>query len=105
MVQWSQDEFNRTIDEVKRRSLIDPAFRNLALTHPSNAIAKINPKPLPAGLTVDFIETQTEAAPVNTPRRLTIILPEALNQADELSDSELEQAAGGKTDIKLPPDW
>lgn len=105
MAQWSQDEFNRTIDEVKRRSLIDPVFRNLALSHPADAIAKINPKPLPAGLTVEFTETMAEAPSATASRCLTITLPEALKQADELSDTELEQAAGGKTDIKLPPDW
>ena len=105
MAQWSQDELNRTIDEVKRRSLIDPGFRNLALSNAAAAIAKINPKPLPTGFMMEFTETVTEMPSTTTPRCLTIVLPEVPKEAGELSDAELEQAAGGKTDIKLPPDW
>jgi hypothetical protein len=33
---------------------------------------------------------------------LKIVLPALVSRADELSDAELEQAAGGKTDIQFP---
>lgn len=105
MTQWSQDELNRTIDEVKRRCLINSSFRTLALTHPADAIAKINPKPLPDGLVVKFIEISLGEPSSIMSGGLTIVLPEPLEQADELSDAELEQAAGGRTDIKFPPEW
>ena len=103
MAQWSQDEVNRTIDEVKRRSLVDPDFRVLALSNPLAAIAKINPKPLPAGLSLRFVDSlDGTVPPVSSGPDLTIVLPKLIASADDLSDAELEQAAGGKTDIKFP---
>jgi len=104
MAQWSHDEFNRTIDEVKRRCLVDSGFRVLALSQPVAAIAKINPKPLPEGWVVKFIESSAEAPSIG-PKILSIVLPDTLKEADELSDAELQQAAGGVTDIKHPPEW
>jgi hypothetical protein len=105
MAQWSHDEFTRTIDEVKRRCLVDPGFRVLALSKPTAAIAKINPKPLPEGWVVKFIQASTGAPSSIVSNGLTIVLPETLEKADELSDADLEQAAGGKTDIQFPPEW
>jgi hypothetical protein len=105
MAQWSQDEFNRTIDEVKRRCLVDSGFRILALSQPVAAIAKINPKPLPEGWVVKFIEAATEVPSSIVSKSLSVVLPETLEKADELSDAELQQAAGGITDIEFPPEW
>ena len=105
MAQWSQDEFNRTIDEVKRRCLIDQGFRVLALSHPAAAIAKINPKPLPERLAVNFIVASTEIPSSTTSSGLAIVLPETMEKGEELSEAELEQAAGGKSDIRFPPEW
>jgi hypothetical protein len=103
MARWSHDEVNRTIDEVKRRSLVNPDFRVLALTQPLAAIAKINPKPFPEGLSVEFIDdSDTTHTPVSSGRDLIIVLPKPVAKADELSDAELEQAAGGLTDVKFP---
>jgi hypothetical protein len=105
MGRWSQDELNRTIDEVKRRSLTDPQFRALALSQPRNALARINPKPLPPRLSLSFID---EAAPLNpsvdSSGDIVVALPLPIAKADELSDDELEQAAGGKCDIRFPPE-
>jgi hypothetical protein len=100
---WSQEEANRTIDEIKRRSLLDPEFRTLALVNPLAAIAKVNPKPLPANISVTFIEGSTPNIPrMASGSSFKIVLPAAVTGADELSDAELEQAAGGKTDIQFP---
>jgi len=103
MAGWSQEEFNRTIDEVKRRSLIDPDFRVLALSDSLAALAKINPKPLPAHVSLKFIDGSVEASvsPGSSPD-LRIVLPAKVERADELSDTELEEAAGGMSDIKFP---
>lgn len=103
MAQWSQDELNRTIDEVKRRSLLDLEFRALALSGPPAAVAKINPKPLPPGFVIKFVEGSTGEHSTVTSGVLTIVLPEIIEKADELSDAELEQAAGGRTDIQFTP--
>jgi hypothetical protein len=102
---WSREETNRTIDEVKRRSLVDPDFRALALSNPVAAIARINPKPLPLALSIKFVEGSAGAdASSSSVPHFTIILPEPVAEAAELSDLELEQAAGGKTDVEFPID-
>ena len=102
MGHWSKDELNRTMDEVRRRSLVDPDFRILAISHPLSAIARVNPKPLPPGVSIKFIADAHEAHPSSGPNPdLTIVLPPPVEKADELSDAELEQAAGGMTDVTL----
>lgn len=105
MAGWTQEEASRTIDEVKARCLVDPGFRALALSNPVAAIAKINPKPLPAGLSIRFVEgTGATDSFAGTGPDLTIVLPALVDKADELSDDELEQAAGGRSDIQFPFD-
>ena len=102
MGRWSKDELNRTMDEVRRRSLVDPGFRSLAVSQPDTAIAKINPKPLPSGISIRFIADAHEAPfPSGANPQVTIILPPLIEKPDELSDAELEQAAGGMTDISF----
>jgi len=99
---WSREEVNRTIAEVKRRSLVDPAFRTLALQNPAAAIARVNPKPLPATVRLKFTTEPTETGSSATGADISIQLPPIVENADELSDDELDQAAGGSTDIKFP---
>jgi hypothetical protein len=104
MPRWSQEEANRTIDEIKKRSLVDLEFRKLALLNAKTAIAKVNPKPLPASISIKFVagsdaidlHTQTEGGVLVVP------LPDPVPDAGELSESELEQAAGGLTNIQFP---
>jgi len=103
MTRWSQDELNRTIDEVKRRSVLDPQFRMLALSQPLVAVAKINPKPLPTGLSVTFIDGGGAGnSSSGSNHDLIISLAPLVANADELSDEELEEAAGGKSDLEFP---
>ena len=102
MKHWSKDELNRTMDEVKRRSLVDAGFRSLAISHPDTAIARINPKPLPSGISIRFIVDTHDAHALPGPNsHVIIVLPPLIDKADELSDAELEQAAGGMTDISF----
>jgi hypothetical protein len=91
--QWTQEEADRTLEELKKRSIVDPEFRKMALTNPNAAISKINPKPIPAGFTVRFVE--------NTGNIKTIVLPDPVGRAEELSDAELEEVAGGDNNISV----
>lgn len=104
MSPWSQDEVNRTMSEVKRRSVRSPEFRALALTDPHAAIAKVNPRPLPTGVSVKFVETAKEgSAESSCDTCLVILLPSPVAWAGELTEAELERAAGGyDTNIKFP---
>jgi hypothetical protein len=100
---WSQAEANRTIDEVKRRALIDREFRALALSNAARAIAKINPKALPAGLSIQFVE----AGDAQVAGMLVIVLPETIEteHLSQLSNAELDLAVGGIADIRFPTKW
>lgn len=103
MPQWSRDELIRTLSEVKSRSIIDPTFRKLAVSDATAAVARVNPKPLPVGLSITFVEQADVAAgPRQSDRDLIIVLPPLIPEADKLSDVELEDAAGGIGDIKCP---
>ena len=105
---WSQAEVNRTVHEVKRRSLIDLEFRALALANASAAIAKVNPKALPRGIVIRFSDSSSSPAaesPSLAPgtSTITVILPAPVaEKAEELSDAELEKATGGLTNIRFP---
>jgi hypothetical protein len=95
MSAWSRTEAARTIDEVKRRSATDPDFRALALSNPTAALAKVNPRPIPEG-SVIFVESGSAAPTATDAERLVVPLPDAATAChDELSDEDLENAAGG----------
>jgi hypothetical protein len=93
MQEWTQEEADQTVEEVKKRSLTDPEFRALAVNDAKAAIAKVNPKPIPSSLTVRFVD--------NSGRSKTIVLPDPVARVEELSDAELEEVAGGDNNIKL----
>ena len=103
MSRWSRDELIRTLSEVKSRSMIDATFRKLAISEPAAAIARVNPKPLPAGLSITFADRAVDAAGLTqSDSDLIIVLPPLIPDPDQLSDVELEEAAGGIGDIKFP---
>lgn len=94
MTAWSRSEAVRTIEEVKRRAMVDPVFRALALSDPTAALTKVNPRPVPVG-SVQFIEAGELAEETNTAEMIVAILPPASASSDELSFDELEEVAGG----------
>lgn len=107
MTAWSQSEANRTLDEAKRRSLTDPEFRALALSDPMAALAKINPRQIPVG-SLRFIENKDAAPYLADPKVTVVILPDMgtlTEDADELTDDDLEKVAGGGgPNPPTPPD-
>jgi len=85
--QWTQEEADHIEKEIRKRAMTDPQFRTLALKDPTAAISQINPKPLPTGYKVRCVEAAGFTR--------TVVLPDPVSNAEELSDADLEQVAGG----------
>ena len=84
---WTQDKANEKLRVLAKRAQTDPEFRKLALKDPVAAVAKIDPTPLPSWFKLRFVD--------NAGATLTMVLPDPVSASSELSDSELEQVAGG----------
>ena len=92
MNDWTNEELQRTFSEVARRAAVNPEFRALALRDSAAAIARINPRPLPKGMTVRFVD--------NSGSLKTIPLPDLVSGiSEELSEVELENIAGGDSSV------
>jgi len=87
--EWTDEEIKRVELEIKRKAMKNPEFRALALSNPKAAIAEITSTPLPTGFNVKFVD--------NAGANYTVVLPDPVARVDELSDAELEQVAGGRT--------
>ncbi len=87
MASWSEEEIESTLESIRKRSLTDPDFRELALSDASAAISEVNPKPMPNGYQVKFVDN---SGPVKN-----FVLPDPVIESEELSDAELESVAGG----------
>ena len=87
MAEWTQEEAHKATQEVIKRATTDKAFRTLALQNPAKALAQIDPKPLPPGFKIQVVERGGAD--------LTVVVPDLIPNAGELSDAELEQVAGG----------
>ena len=83
----SNKEFQSAIREVLKRSAADPTFRQLALSNPQAAIAKVGQQ-IPAGTTVRFVDNHGKSDKV-------YVLPDPVAAADSLTEEELERVAGG----------
>ena len=82
-------EVNSAVREVIKRAVVDPDFRQLAVRDSKAAIAKVSNKKLPEGMSIQFIDNYGKSVK-------TIALPDPI-KAQELTDEELEQVAGGCT--------
>jgi hypothetical protein len=89
MKDWTNEEFDRALEEVTRRSIFDVNFRTLALQDASAAISQVAGKPLPGGVDLKFID--------NTGPTKIVPLPDPIAHlsCEEVTDEELEHVAGG----------
>jgi hypothetical protein len=94
---WTQEKADAVELEVKKRAIVDPEFRTLALTNPGAAIAQVSDIPLPAGFKIHFVD--------NAGANKTIVLPDPVPSVEELSEEELLAIAGGdnsnNTNVKV----
>ena len=81
-------EAEQAIEQIIKRAQSDRSFRQLCLDNPNLAAEEVVGKELPAGYVLRFVE--------NKSADLTVVLPDAIEESAELSDTELDQVAGGK---------
>lgn len=83
---WTQEQINEIYAKVQKKAMVDADFRKELLQDSSAAIAKVAGQSLPEGFKIKVIE--------NDPAyNATFVLPDM--PAEELSDDELNQVAGG----------
>lgn len=82
------NELNSAVREVIKRAVVDPDFRQLAVHDSKAALAKVSTAKLPEGVGVQFVDNYNK--PIKT-----LALPDPIANADELTDQELEDVAGG----------
>jgi len=87
MSQWTYDEIKLAMEKLIEKSAVDSEFRKLCLVNPNEALKQIAKKDIPEGFTVKLIENEAS---------VTVVLPEFKGEDGELSDSDLDQVAGGK---------
>ena len=85
MSNWSKEELEKALLDVKKKAIRDADFRKLALSDASAAVKEAAGKELPSGVKLKFVE--------NDGARMTIILPDLVE--DEMSEEELDKVAGG----------
>jgi len=80
------------MDDLLARSATDRAFRAQLLADPKTTVSEFLGMPVRGSFNVKFIENKADA---------TIVLPDAIDPAKELSSQELEAVAGGATPVIL----
>lgn len=87
----TQQEAEQAIQQIVKRAQTDAEYRQLCLRDPKAAAMEATGKEIPAGYTLKFVENQGAD--------LTVVLPDVIEDSVELSDTELDQVAGGKCGI------
>jgi len=85
--EWTNEEIERVVKEAIGRGQTDKEFRELALKDPDAALMKVAGRAVPEGIKVKFFD--------GSDAHITIVLPEMASVDGELSDTQLEQVAGG----------
>jgi hypothetical protein len=79
-------EGEETLHAVLARSATDPGFRARLLADPRAAVAEFTGREVSESFNVVFVENTVDA---------TIVLPDPVDAAAELSEADLEAVAGG----------
>ena len=86
----TRDQISAAIAE---KAWKDEAFHKEVLANPNKVYEQHMGQPLPPGVTIKVVE--------DTPNTVHFVIPARPAHAGELSDSELENVAGGATPISL----
>jgi len=88
MKNWTEQAQKEATDKVFRLAANDASFRQLAISNPTAAVKKATGHDLPAGFNLRFIDPKGS--------HLTLVLPRATYEQEELAEHELSAVAGGK---------
>lgn len=88
MAEWNKEKFTETLQALSKKAAEDLAFRSMLVANPNAAIKQVSGMELPDTFKVQVVD--------NNAAHMTMVLPPAKVDADELSGAELEQVAGGK---------
>ncbi|MBW4534285.1 MAG: NHLP leader peptide family RiPP precursor [Pleurocapsa minor HA4230-MV1] len=83
----TQQEAEQAIERIIKRAQTDSEFRQLCLDNPNCAAQEATGKEIPPGYVLKFVD--------NKRADLTVVLPDIIEESAELSDTELDQVAGG----------
>lgn len=84
---WTAQDAEKAVKESITRARTDLKFRELALSNPRAAVKEVSGKEPPEGLRIKFFD--------GGDAHITVVLPEYVADASELTDAQLEQVAGG----------
>jgi len=84
----TEQEIQAAVRETIKRAVVDPSFRELALRDGNAAINKASKKPLPSGVSIQFVDNTGKSTK-------TVVLPDFVGTSGTLSEHELETVAGG----------
>jgi hypothetical protein len=87
--EWTNEELQEVVQEILRRSSVDPEFRALALRDSAGAFSKVSSKRPPSDFSFKFVD--------NSGATKILPLPDPVSEINQevLSDAELEAVAGG----------
>ena len=88
MYEWTEQAQKEAEQKVFRMAANDASFRALALRDGRAAVEQATGRSLPHGLKIRFVD------PADA--HLTVVLPHAANDSEELAEHELMAVAGGK---------
>jgi hypothetical protein len=87
MSNWTPQEIEKTINEIKKIASLDEDFRNLCLSDFNEAVKQVAGKKIPTGVKISVLEA-------NPNFDQTLVLPPLVSAS--LSDNDLDQVAGGR---------
>ena len=88
MSNWSLEEQQEAVQKIQERAVVDADFRQRTLADPASVVHEVSGKTLPDGFTLRAVS--------NDNADLTLVLPDPEAEMEELSDTDLEQVAGGR---------
>ena len=89
MSEWTALQIKEVATTVVEKAKTDKAFRESLIANPHSAIQAATDQVVPEHFKLNVLE--------NHGFHMTIVLPDLKSDADELSEAELAQVAGGKS--------
>lgn len=84
---WTEEKIEQAMEQIAEKAAVDKAFRELCLSNPNEAIKAATGEDVPAQFKIRFVE--------NSGAHATYVLPDLVQEGDQLSDADLDSVAGG----------